>query len=310
MPGGYIYITRQLMALMDDEAELAFVLGHEVGHIAAQPCAGARIVRAAQFDLGRAWARSSAASSAAGSAARSPRCRSRARSSATLELLPRPGISGRHARHPLYDRRGLRSRSAASACLPRLPGPARSRREPRGATTARRPNGRAPIRSSENRVQRALTAASADRRLGHRPAQPRPVPRAARGRLRRRRSRAGHDRRAHLHPSRPAHLLRRAAGLPDAERHDARWRSRVGREGAVQRRPLHGQPGKLYRPGASATGRESGPARRAAQLQRTSINGIPAAYTTARANTSSGVGRRQRHGLSVGSPTRSIISSC
>ena len=34
-PGGYVYITRQLMALMNDEAELAFVLGHETGHIAA-----------------------------------------------------------------------------------------------------------------------------------------------------------------------------------------------------------------------------------------------------------------------------------
>jgi predicted Zn-dependent protease len=33
-PGGYIYITRQLMALMDDEAQLAFALGHEVGHVA------------------------------------------------------------------------------------------------------------------------------------------------------------------------------------------------------------------------------------------------------------------------------------
>jgi len=35
VPGGYIYITRQLMTLMDDEAELAFVLAHETGHIAA-----------------------------------------------------------------------------------------------------------------------------------------------------------------------------------------------------------------------------------------------------------------------------------
>ena len=33
-PGGYVYITRQLMALMDNEAELAFALGHEVGHVA------------------------------------------------------------------------------------------------------------------------------------------------------------------------------------------------------------------------------------------------------------------------------------
>ncbi|MCM8556376.1 M48 family metalloprotease [Sphingomicrobium sediminis] len=35
IPGGHVYITRELMGLMEDEAELAFVLGHEVGHIAA-----------------------------------------------------------------------------------------------------------------------------------------------------------------------------------------------------------------------------------------------------------------------------------
>ena len=35
VPGGYVYITRQLMGIMNDEAELASVLGHEVGHIAA-----------------------------------------------------------------------------------------------------------------------------------------------------------------------------------------------------------------------------------------------------------------------------------
>lgn len=35
VPGGYIYITRQLMALMNDESELAFALGHEVAHVAA-----------------------------------------------------------------------------------------------------------------------------------------------------------------------------------------------------------------------------------------------------------------------------------
>jgi predicted Zn-dependent protease len=40
VPGGYIYITRQLMALMNNEAELALVLGHEVGHIAADHAAG------------------------------------------------------------------------------------------------------------------------------------------------------------------------------------------------------------------------------------------------------------------------------
>jgi predicted Zn-dependent protease len=35
VPGGYVYVTRQLMGLMDNESELAFALGHEVGHIAA-----------------------------------------------------------------------------------------------------------------------------------------------------------------------------------------------------------------------------------------------------------------------------------
>jgi predicted Zn-dependent protease len=34
VPGGYVYITRQLMGLMDDESQLAFALAHEVGHIA------------------------------------------------------------------------------------------------------------------------------------------------------------------------------------------------------------------------------------------------------------------------------------
>jgi len=36
IPGGYIYTTRQLVTLMNNEAELAAVLGHEVGHVAAR----------------------------------------------------------------------------------------------------------------------------------------------------------------------------------------------------------------------------------------------------------------------------------
>ena len=35
VPGGYIYVTRQLMSLMDDESELAFAIGHEAAHVAA-----------------------------------------------------------------------------------------------------------------------------------------------------------------------------------------------------------------------------------------------------------------------------------
>ena len=36
VPGGYVYTTRQLVSLMNNEAELAAVLGHEVGHVAAR----------------------------------------------------------------------------------------------------------------------------------------------------------------------------------------------------------------------------------------------------------------------------------
>jgi predicted Zn-dependent protease len=36
LPGGYIFITRGLMNLMTSEAELAAVLGHEIGHVTAR----------------------------------------------------------------------------------------------------------------------------------------------------------------------------------------------------------------------------------------------------------------------------------
>lgn len=52
VPGGYIYITRQLMTLMDDEAELAFVLAHETGHIAANHAQARRSAAARNSILG------------------------------------------------------------------------------------------------------------------------------------------------------------------------------------------------------------------------------------------------------------------
>ncbi|WP_375427908.1 M48 family metalloprotease [uncultured Sphingomonas sp.] len=36
IPGGYVYVTRNLVTLMNDEAELAAILGHEVAHVAAR----------------------------------------------------------------------------------------------------------------------------------------------------------------------------------------------------------------------------------------------------------------------------------
>ena len=39
LPGGYIYITRGIMAFLDDESQLAGVLGHEIGHVTARHAA-------------------------------------------------------------------------------------------------------------------------------------------------------------------------------------------------------------------------------------------------------------------------------
>ena len=36
LPGGYVYVTRGLMAYMESEADLAGVIGHEIGHVSAR----------------------------------------------------------------------------------------------------------------------------------------------------------------------------------------------------------------------------------------------------------------------------------
>ena len=52
VPGGYIYVTRQLMGLMDDESQLAFVLGHETGHVAANHAQARKAAEARNSILG------------------------------------------------------------------------------------------------------------------------------------------------------------------------------------------------------------------------------------------------------------------
>lgn len=51
LPGGYIYVTRGLMAYLDDESELAGVVGHEIGHVTARHAAQA-YTRQAEANIG------------------------------------------------------------------------------------------------------------------------------------------------------------------------------------------------------------------------------------------------------------------
>jgi len=36
LPGGYVYITRGILAYMESEADMAGVIGHEIGHVTAR----------------------------------------------------------------------------------------------------------------------------------------------------------------------------------------------------------------------------------------------------------------------------------
>lgn len=51
LPGGYIYFTRGILAYMNNEAEMAGVLGHEIGHVTARHAVN-QMSRAQLFGLG------------------------------------------------------------------------------------------------------------------------------------------------------------------------------------------------------------------------------------------------------------------
>ena len=56
LPGGFIYVTRGLLALADNEAQLAGVLAHEIGHVTARHAAQ-RYSRTIVARIGRVFAR-------------------------------------------------------------------------------------------------------------------------------------------------------------------------------------------------------------------------------------------------------------
>jgi predicted Zn-dependent protease len=56
-PGGYIFVTRGAIALMEDEAELAGVLAHEIAHVSERHIVNALNIRATDSDAGSGLSR-------------------------------------------------------------------------------------------------------------------------------------------------------------------------------------------------------------------------------------------------------------
>ncbi|HEX8838923.1 MAG TPA: M48 family metalloprotease [Sphingomicrobium sp.] len=159
VPGGYVYVTRQLLALMDDESQLAFALGHEVGHVAANH-AHVREQYAQRSSFG-VFGQILGAIFGPGAA-------DLIRARSTLDLLSfsreqeyqADTLGLRYMIGAGYDPVGaagvLAALTRASALETRLQGRT-NRRTPEWASTH-------PL--SENRLQRALAAAQATGRLG------------------------------------------------------------------------------------------------------------------------------------------------
>jgi len=165
VPGGYVYVTRQLLALMDDESQLAFALGHETAHIAANH-AQLREQYARQGNmygvlgsiLGAVLGNSGLGGMMSQSAQRASQMRTL--SFSRDQEYQADGLSMRYITQAGYDPAGgpgiLAALTRASALEGRLQGRT-NRQTPEWASTH-------PL--SENRMQRAFAEAQQTGRLG------------------------------------------------------------------------------------------------------------------------------------------------
>ena len=108
LPGSYVYITRGLLALAETEAEMAGVLGHEIGHVTARHTAQRQTQATGAGVL--ATLATIAAAVLGGEVAGQLAQQGHRRRGPGLsgELLARPGVPGRRSRRGLHDRRRLR----------------------------------------------------------------------------------------------------------------------------------------------------------------------------------------------------------
>ena len=180
VPGGYVYITRQLMALMDDESAACLRAWPRSRPYRRQSRPGAPVLCPAQHDPRRArrGPRQRRRRQLFGDML-SRRWRQQARAAGDAQLLARPGISGRHARHALSDRRRLRSGRRPRASLPRSAGRARLQARVQGRDQPPDAGmGEHPPAERKPHAARARGGAG-DRPARHGHAQPRPVPRVS-----------------------------------------------------------------------------------------------------------------------------------
>ena len=164
-PGGYIYITRQLMGLMDNEAELGFALGHEVGHVAANHSRARQSAASRNSVLGVLGA---VLGSVLGSSVFGDLISQGAQQAAVMSQL-------RFSRDQEYQADTLGTRYLVSAGYDPVGGPGILAALGRATALEARVQGRTNRQTpewasthplSENRTQRALAGARATGRLG------------------------------------------------------------------------------------------------------------------------------------------------